>query len=76
MLISSSLSGDSIFKRINFILEESSDADLIHILISCVISASVCVAVGALFFFHVALVRSGQTTLEYYGSWSVQEKLA
>ena len=47
----------------------------VQILLSFVTSIGVCVAVGCLFGFHLALVRSGQTTIEYYESWTTKYKL-
>ena len=46
-----------------------------QIFLALITSSCVFVAVGCLFAFHVALVRSGQTTIEYYKSWTTKQKL-
>ena len=47
----------------------------VMIFMAFVISTGVFIAVGCLFGFHLALVRSGQTTIEYYEAWTIKYKL-
>ena len=61
------MAADSIWKVI--LCKES------QVLITFAVSVGVCIAVGALFCFHVALVRAGMTTIEYYESWSIRDRM-
>ena len=64
------LTTTSSLEAINILL----NADM-QLLVGIITSSALTVAVGFLLIFHTILIRSGQTTIEYYESWSIRIKL-